>query len=240
MLAALLVYGMPSLARQLDTGDQARVRVTVVGEQWWWRVRYEGPGATTIELANELRLPRGQVTAVALASPDVIHSFWMPSLAGKIDMMPGRITRLTLEPATRRHLSRRVRGILRRLARADGVCRRGDGAGRLRAVARRRKRCRPPDRRATSRRARAPFSQRLRRVSHIRGSPAAVAPIGPDLTHVGSRGSIAAASLPNQPDDLARWIAKPDHDQARRADAAVRHAAAGELRAIAAYLGSLQ
>src|SRR5687767_1190467 len=105
LLGALLLFGMPALRRQLaaapnGTAVDSRFRVHVTGEQWWWRVRYERAGAAPIELANELRLPRGQSADVILTSADVIHSFWIPSLAGKVDMLPGRTTRLTLEPHT--------------------------------------------------------------------------------------------------------------------------------------------
>lgn len=98
VLAALLAYGMPTLARQLDGNRAAEVRLTVTGEQWWWRVRYELPAGGHVDLANEVRLPRGRVAEVILTSANVIHSFWIPPLAGKMDMIPGRVTRIMLEP----------------------------------------------------------------------------------------------------------------------------------------------
>ena len=239
VLAALLAYGMPSLAKQLDNRDQASVHVTVVGEQWWWRVRYEVPGGNHIELANELRLPRDRVTAVTLASTNVIHSFWIPALAGKVDMTPGRITHLTLEPT--------AAGTYR------GMCAEYCGASHARmafivevmepeafqqwlsAQAL------PAASAETGVEAGATaFLRNGCGACHtIRGSPA-VATIGPDLTHVGSRRSIAAASLPNQPDDLARWIAKPDHIKPGALMPPFGMLPPGEVRDIAAYLRSLQ
>ena len=68
-------------------GDLA---ITVDGEQFWWRVRYSPTDGEPVETANEIRLPVGRTVRFALASPDVIHSFWIPGLAGKMDMIPGR------------------------------------------------------------------------------------------------------------------------------------------------------
>jgi cytochrome c oxidase subunit II len=61
------------------------LRVQVTGKRWWWEVRYGGPGtgATGVALANELRLPAGRPVELMLRTDDVIHSFWVPALAGK-------------------------------------------------------------------------------------------------------------------------------------------------------------
>src|SRR3546814_13122517 len=67
----------------LEPGD---LRIAVGGEQFWWRVRYLPAGGQPVETANEIRVPVGRTVAFALTSPDVIHSFWIPGLAGKVDM----------------------------------------------------------------------------------------------------------------------------------------------------------
>jgi cytochrome c oxidase subunit 2 len=101
VLTALLVYGVwmtgASQSRLKETAD---LRVKIVGEQWWWRIAYEGPDGNIIASANELRIPVGRATLLELTAADVIHSFWVPNLAGKIDMIPGRTTQLRLEPNT--------------------------------------------------------------------------------------------------------------------------------------------
>jgi cytochrome c553 len=74
------------------------IRVEVIGHQWWWQVRYPRDGAPPVELANEIHLPVGRTVEFTLDGRDVIHSFWIPSLGGKMDMIPGRRTRLLLEP----------------------------------------------------------------------------------------------------------------------------------------------
>jgi cytochrome c oxidase subunit 2 len=98
VLAALLTYSFV-LGRDLGRalGPEA-LRIEVVGKQWWWEVRYLQPdGGAPVVSANELRLPVGEPVELLLSSTDVIHSFWLPNLAGKIDMIPGRINELMLE-----------------------------------------------------------------------------------------------------------------------------------------------
>ena len=91
VLTLLLVYGL-SLTRSLSDpirGDEMRVRVT--GEMWWWRVAYlDDRGQPLLLDANELHIPVGRPVALELESADVIHSFWVPRLSGKLDMIPGR------------------------------------------------------------------------------------------------------------------------------------------------------
>lgn len=91
VLTALLVYGLwltSSLSDEIE-GDEMRVRVT--GEMWWWRVAYlDDEGQPVSHDANELHIPVGQPVVLELESGDVIHSFWVPRLSGKLDMIPGR------------------------------------------------------------------------------------------------------------------------------------------------------
>ena len=239
VLAALFAYGMPTLVRQLDTGAEASVRVTVVGEQWWWRVRYELPGGRHVDLANEVRLPRGLTTAVTLTSTNVIHSFWVPALAGKVDMTPGRVTHLTLEPTT--------------TGRYRGACAEYCGASHARMAfvvevmepdafehwLAAQALPATPAASDVAAGATAFLRNGCGACHSIRGSPA-VATIGPDLTHIASRHSIAAASLPNQPDAIVRWIARPDHIKPGALMPPFGALPPAELGAIAAYLRSLQ
>lgn len=98
VLGALLVYGLAMLPDMIAPPEKGSMRISVYGEQWWWRVRYEPPGQQPFELANEVRLAVGQPVEFLLHSNNVIHSFWIPSLGGKMDMIPGRVNRLTLHP----------------------------------------------------------------------------------------------------------------------------------------------
>ncbi len=96
VLSALLVYGLWLMRADASTADP-QVRIEVSGEQWWWRIRYQLADGRSFESANEIRLPVGRSIGLTLTSPDVIHSLWIPSLAGKLDMIPGRTTRMRLK-----------------------------------------------------------------------------------------------------------------------------------------------
>ncbi|MGI8704528.1 MAG: cytochrome c oxidase subunit II [Sphingomicrobium sp.] len=91
VLSVLLYYGLSLTSTLSGTvrGDEMRVRVT--GEMWWWRVAYlDDRRRPIIHDANELHIPVGQPVVLELESADVIHSFWVPRLSGKLDMIPGR------------------------------------------------------------------------------------------------------------------------------------------------------
>jgi cytochrome c oxidase subunit 2 len=99
-LTALLVYGVQAMAalRETQAAGTATMQVDVTGHQWWWEVRYRHPdGRVMLTDANELHIPAGVPVAVSLRSEDVIHSFWVPTLAGKMDLIPGRTNRIVLQ-----------------------------------------------------------------------------------------------------------------------------------------------
>jgi cytochrome c oxidase subunit 2 len=239
VLGALIAYGMPILPTVLSVPDDGRISINVTGKQWWWRVEYRTP-AGLIETANELRLPVGERVGLQLSSPDVIHSFWVPSLAGKMDMIPGRITRLALEPTET--------GVFR------GACAEYCGASHafmafsvvvmeprdfdawLEAQAR--PASSPTD--ASAVRGESAFISNGCSACHtIRGTPAA-GRIGPDLTHIGSRLRIGAETLPNDPEALVRWIAETDRVKPGVHMPAFRALGLDDLSSLAAYLRSLQ
>lgn len=95
-IAVLLAFGIPAGHRMLPlaTDGPAPLRIDVVGHQWWWEVRYPGAG---VRLVDELRLPVGRPVDVHTTSSDVIHSFWVPRLGGKIDAIPGRTNVIRLQ-----------------------------------------------------------------------------------------------------------------------------------------------
>jgi cytochrome c oxidase subunit II len=204
-LAALLVAALPYLTELRPVPGEPSVRIT--GEKWWWRVDYLTEGGE-VASANELRLPVGRRTEVSLGSDKVIHSFWIPSLSGKMDMFPGRETRISLEPfraGTFRgqcaelcgtgHALMAFSAIVMEPAEFEAWLAREAGP----AVP-------PADARA--RRGQDVFLSEGCGACHaIRGTPAEGA-FGPDLTHVGSRLTIGAGTLPNTAEDFALWIAE--------------------------------
>lgn len=96
IIAVLLSFGIPMGYRMLPLplAGQKPLKILVTGRQWWWEIRYPG---TDIVAVNELHMPAGVPVDVHVTSDDVIHSFWVPRLAGKIDMIPGRTNILRLE-----------------------------------------------------------------------------------------------------------------------------------------------
>ena len=79
---------------------QGALNLTVTGHQWWWEIRYDGdPVSETFTTANELHVPVGRPVVVTLRSDDVIHSLWVPALAGKKDLIPGRTATLQFQAA---------------------------------------------------------------------------------------------------------------------------------------------
>ncbi len=90
-----LLASSAMMMRAFATTDP-EMTIEVVGEQWWWRVAYRGKDGAGFAEANEIRIPVGRKVQFLLSSSDVIHSFWVPSLAGKLDIISGRINALTL------------------------------------------------------------------------------------------------------------------------------------------------
>lgn len=95
-VTVILAVGIPAGQRvaSLPSQGQAPLRVEVVAHQWWWEVRY--PDAEVV-IANQFYLPVDQTVDIYVTSPDVIHSFWVPRLGGKIDVIPGRTNHLRLQ-----------------------------------------------------------------------------------------------------------------------------------------------
>ena len=105
--AALIAIGLAALAIASFITDRSmakaagneKLSVTLTGNQWWWDIVYNSSDASkTLRTANELHLPVGVPTRIILDSSDVIHSFWVPSLAGKQDLIPGRENDITVVP----------------------------------------------------------------------------------------------------------------------------------------------
>ena len=96
VLTGLLIYGLWLMRVHAAVPSQVPVTIEVIGAQWWWRVRYTSADGQIFESANEIRLPVGRDVSLTMKSADVIHSIWIPSLAGKMDLIPGRITTLRL------------------------------------------------------------------------------------------------------------------------------------------------
>lgn len=235
-LTALLAYGLVVMRSRASADDDAAFRVAIVGELWWWRVTYMLPDGRRIESANELRIPVGAPVALDLQTADVIHSFWVPSLAGKLDMIPGRTNVLTLR-ATEPGVSR---------GQCAEYCGGAHALMSFHVVA-----LPPQDFSAWLEREAAPappsdapgarvFAEAGCGACHTLRGTSARGTIGPDLTHVGGRLSLAAATLPNDAEAFARWIRDNQHIKPGNAMPPYGILTGGELTALAAYLESLK
>lgn len=240
VLAGLLGYGLALMPDLLAPAPEGSLRIVVSGEQWWWRVRYLRPDGEAVELANEIRLPVGEPVEFTLQSPDVIHSFWIPGLGGKMDMIPGRTTRLTLAP-TRRGVFRgacaEYCGTSHALMAFDVVVLEKEDFARWLAH-----QAGPAQGSAEPH---AVHGQDLFLANGcgachtIRGT-VADGVVGPDLTHVGSRLSLGAGLLPNELDAFVRWIAHTEEVKPGVHMPAFGMLPAEDLQALAVYLDGLQ
>jgi len=189
------------------------VRVTVVGRQWWWEIRYPQLGVIT---ANELHVPVSDPTVrrptfLTLESADVAHSFWVPRLAGKMDLIPNKTNRMWVEP----HQAGTY------LGQCAEYCGTQHAHMLLRVVAeppeqfarwveqqRQTPAAAPADSAATA--GRRVFLRTACISCHTVGGTVATGRYGPDLTHLMSRETIGAGVAPNTRNRLRAWVRNPD------------------------------
>jgi cytochrome c oxidase subunit 2 len=203
VLAALFAYSDIFLIRGTSPPAAAaatnEMSVRVIGHQFWWEVRYPGSGVVT---ADEIHIPVRTHVLVYVHSDDVIHSFWVPQLNRKIDLEPDQVNRVELyadKPGRYRGQCAEFCGLQHAhmgfYVFADPPAR---FAGWLRSQAR------------PAKRFNALFESKCSSCHAIRGTPAH-ADVGPDLTHVGSRTSLAALTLPNTATRMAQWLRETQH-----------------------------
>lgn len=206
VLTGLLGFGLQMMPDLLEDGAEDGVKITVTGEQWWWRVRYDAPDGKGFELANELWLPRGKRLPIWLRSADVIHAFWVPSLAGKTDMIPGRVNRMALEPTrtgTFRGVCAEYCGMSHAKMEFNVVVVEQDAFDAwLRAQ---RQPARTPTAVVAQRGSDLFLSLGCSACHSIRGTQANGV-LGPDLTHVGSRTTLGAGILANDVPAFVKWL----------------------------------
>jgi cytochrome c oxidase subunit II len=184
-----------------------KLTVRVIGHQWWWEVRYAASKAVT---ANEIHIPVGVPVQVIGTTDDVIHSFWIPQLNRKIDLIPGRENRLLLQADEAGRYEGQCAefcGLQHAHMTATVVA---EPPGVFRAwLANMAKPARAPVD-ADDRRGREVFLSQCSACHRLRGTPAN-GDVGPDLTHLGTRQKLAAGTIPNDTEHLAGWIADPQH-----------------------------
>ena len=239
-LSALLFYTLTVFGVLASSRGAAPLRIEIVGQMWWWRVRYlDADGATVLVTANEMHIPVGRTIEFALESADVLHSFWVPNLGGKLDLIPGRVNVLRLdadrtgvfrgqcaEYCGAQHAKMAFYVVAHTAAEFDAWL----AAQRLPGNA---------PRTPALQRGRALFVANCAGCHTVRGT-AAMGELGPDLTHVGSRRSIGAGALPNNVGTIAGWIAASQHIKPENAMPSFDGFSGEELGVLAAYLESLK
>jgi cytochrome c oxidase subunit 2 len=240
VLAALLVYGVSGIPPLVARAPEGSLSIDVAGELWWWRVTYTLPDGARIELANEIRLPLDEPVQFRLTSDNVIHSFWIPALGGKMDMIPGRTTYLALHPT--------------RTGTFAGACAEycGTAHGFMRLMVRVTTRAEfdtwlaaqaaaaaAPSTTTAARGRQVMIESGCGACHTIRGT-AAAGVIAPDLTHVAGRLSLAAVTLPSDQAAFERWISAPQRLKPGVHMPAFGMLAAEDRRDLAEYLGGLR
>lgn len=236
----LLIPYVISVGHQTRAAQTERLSIDVTGSLWWWDMVYhQENGPREARSANELRLPAGEPVELVLRSNDVIHSLWAPNLAGKTDLTPGRTTRMVVQadrPGTwrgqcaeycgRQHALMAFDVIVMPRAEFDAwLARLAEPVAEPEAL--------------QLRQGRDLFLQLGCGACHtVRGVSEGV--LGPDLTQVGARRSLGAGTLPGGIGNIAAWIASSQHLKPGNTMPSYDQLPGPQLRALAAYLASLE
>ena len=201
LLSALFIWSDFFVVRSTAAPAKGSTALTihVTGHQWWWEVRYENSTAVT---ANEIHIPVGTRVGLVLTTADVIHSFWVPELNRKVDMIPGRENRLLLiadHPGIYRGQCAEFCGLQHAYMAVEVIAQ-----PKAQFEAWLAHNAQPSARRD------ALFAENCSGCHEVRGTTAH-ADVGPDLTHFASRRTLAAVTLPNTPKNLRDWLRDPQH-----------------------------
>lgn len=235
ILGTISVFSVRSMGIS-DPPPNGPKNLVVVAHQWWWEVRYPDSGIVT---ANEVHVPVGQRERIGLLSADVIHDWWVPELGRKMDIIPG------LENST--WFSADAPGTY--LGRCAEFCGAEHAWMRIRVIAQTpadyarwvQQQLVIPPQPTTGLAAEGMQDFKVMTCSNchtIRGT-FATARIGPDLTHVASRQTLAAGRLDNTPSNLAEWLEEPDHVKPR-CNMPNLHLSRQQNQALVAYLETLK
>jgi cytochrome c oxidase subunit 2 len=241
ILFAFLIYSY-STGRALtaDLSHKNGLSIEVTGHQWWWEVRYNDVDASNIfTTANEIHIPVGVPVLFTLHGGDVIHSFWVPNLAGKKDLIPGKVSTMWLQadkPGVYRGQCAEYCG-LQHARMALWIV--ADPQDQFNAWRQNQTQGSVPPTTDAQRYGQQVFLSSTCVMCHAIGGTTAGANFGPNLTHVGSRNTIAAATLSNTHEHLSSWVVnsqtfKPGNKMPPN------NLGQGEVEALVDYLQSLK
>ena len=234
LATARVIYSTERAARPAETLD-----VTVIGHQFWWEYRYPKYGVVT---ANELHVPVSDPknptpTYLTMSSADTNHSFWIPQLAGKMDVIPNKVNVMWIDPHSEGLYlgqcaqycgTQHAKMLLRVYAETPG-----DFAA---WVARQQQPAREDE---TTAEGRAVFQHNDCISCHTIAGTVATGRFGPDLTHLASRETIASGAVPNTPENIRKFVQDPDHFKPGVLMPAM-HLSDHDLDAVTAYLTTLK
>ena len=209
ILLLFLVYDF-TIGRALAERPSRTLTIEIIGHQWWWEVHYVDPDPSKLVVdANELHIPAGEPVQVKLSSRDVIHSFWVPNLIGKRDLIPGYTSSLFLNadrPGVYRAQCAEFCGMEHaKMALAVVVHSRDDFATWLATA--RTPAAVPND--SSARDGRQVFLAGPCSSCHAISGEPAYGTVGPNLTHLASRKTLGAGTLPNTRGNLGGWVVDP-------------------------------
>lgn len=216
-VAIVTIIAVPTFFAIADTTDpppENAITIEVTGHQWWFEFDYLDLGLVT---ANEIHIPAGVPVSFNLISDDVIHSFWVPQLAGKVDLIPGHENNLWFTP----HLTAvRDKPYLGQCAEFCGLSHANmrfrvyvDTPADFDAWVAAQKADRVEPATETLAAGEQLFLASACVGCHTVQGTAAAGVIGPSLTHIASRATIAAGIMPNDRENLIRWISNPDREK---------------------------
>lgn len=239
VLVLFLATARVIIATETKHAPRDAMQVTVIGHQFWWEYRYPG---TNVVTANELHIPvddaqHTRPTFLTMTSADTDHSFWVPRLAGKLDVIPNKINVMWFDPHTPDVYlgqcaqfcgTQHAKMLIRVYAQMPGDFNRWL-----------QHQSQPAAQDASVLDGRAVFEQNACINCHrVRGT-VADGRFGPDLTHFGSRDTLAAGTVPNKAANVAQWIKQPAHYKDGALMPAM-HLDDGQIARVTAYLESLQ
>lgn len=242
ILASIFVLGLKTLAAfPVHDGSHMTPEIRVTGRQWWWQLDYlNGPVDQQFKTANEIHIPVGRPIDIELVSADVIHSFWIPKLHGKEDLIPGQPNLIRVQadqPGVYQGQCAEYCGEQHAHMMLVVVAQ-PEAEYQAWAMSQRDNSAQPANAGLTQ--GQQLFMEHACAFCHtIRGTDAA-GTLGPDLTHVGSRRGLAANMLRNDTANLAAWIT---HAQALKTGSQmpnITQFTGDQLQMLVAYLQSLQ
>jgi cytochrome c oxidase subunit II len=239
VLSAVLVFSLWAMGR--ERVEHPALTIDVKGHQWWWEANYRFADLPDqFRTANELHIPVNVPVRITLTTNDVIHSFWVPQLQGKIDLIPGDTNEIRL--VARR--SGIYSGICAEFCGAEhskmGITVVAEDSATFRKWARQQLADATPPNDSLAAEGRQLFESGPCMLCHTVRGTSALAQVAPDLTHVGSRSTIGAGALPNTLGNLEAWIANAQVIKPGALMPPITTFSGQQLRAVATYVASLK